>query len=50
MQVDGLTSDIHTGLSPHSMAIDLQIYQFGGGTEKTLWQLCQLIDLEIPVN
>ncbi len=50
MQVDGLTSDIRTGLSPHSVAIDLQIYQFGSGTEKTFWQLCQLVGSEIPVN
>ncbi len=46
MQVDGLTSDIRTGLSPHSVAIDLQRYQFGGSTENILWQLCQLVELE----
>ncbi len=28
----------------------LQILELGGSTEKTLWQLCQLVEVEIPVN
>ncbi len=27
---------------------DLQVIQFGGSTEKTFWQLCQLVELETP--
>ncbi len=35
-------------LFTHSAMTDLQIVELGGGTEKTLWQLCQLIVVEIP--
>ncbi len=27
---------------------DLQNMELGGGTQKTLWQLCQLVAVEIP--
>ncbi len=37
-----------TGLLTHSAMTDLQTLELGGSTQKTLWQLCQLVILELP--
>ncbi len=37
-----------TGPFTHSAMTDLQVCEFGGSTEKTLWQFCQLVIGEEP--
>ncbi len=39
--------DFHTSAMTH---VHLQLRELGGSTKKTLWQLCQLVGAERPVE